>query len=192
MKKFFVISALLALFCLTAAAQDVKVPEGYVLVDSLVYRMTGATDESLAGKSIFSVLNSTGGVAVHQDASVSSAMAAHVAKNSKARISGYRVRIFFDNKQNSRGASEAAMRRFQGAFPGIPAYRSFSSPFFKVTVGDFRTKSEASQMLHSLKGMFPSAFIIKENINFPAADRDNAYVVDTVKVLRPISEVSDI
>ena len=100
-------------------------------------------------------------------------------------MNGFRVRIFFDNKQNSRGASEAAMNRFKGAFPGIPAYRSFTSPHFKVTVGDFRTKSEALRLLQAVKGMFPSAFIVKERINYPAADRGHAYVADTVQVYRP-------
>ena len=77
------------------------------------------------------------------------------------------------------------MRRFQGAFPGYSAYRSFTSPHFKVTVGDFRTKSEAVQLLNRVKGMFPSAFIVKEQINYPSADRRGAFVADTVQVYRP-------
>ena len=150
-------------------------------VDSLVYRPADALDASLQGKSIFTLLSGKN-VTVEQDASVANAMSAHIAKNRQKTLSGYRVRIYFDNKQSSRGASEAAMRRFQGAFPGIRAYRSFTSPFFKVTVGDFRTKSEAMQLLQSLKGMFPGAFIVKETINYPAVDRERSYVVDTVKV----------
>jgi hypothetical protein len=80
------------------------------------------------------------------------------------------------------------MKRFQGAFPGYSAYRSFTSPHFKVTVGDFRTKSEALQMLQRVKGMFPSAFIVKEQINYPAADRHISYVTDTVQVYKPASK----
>lgn len=181
---------LLSIFVMLAAssavlhAQDIKPSTEGTTIDSLVYRPADAMDASLAGKSIFSLL-SRENVTVEQDASIVNSMSAHIAKNRKNTISGYRVRIYFDNKQNSRGASEAAMRRFQGAFPGIPAYRSFTSPFFKVTVGDFRTKSEATQLLQRLKGMFPSAFIIKEKINYPAVDRSHSYVVDTVKVAAP-------
>ena len=96
----------------------------------------------------------------------------------------YTIDYFFDNKQNARSASEAAMGRFKAAYPGHGAYRSFASPYFKVTVGDFRTKSEAMQLMRSLKSDFPSAFVVKENINYPIVDRSHAYVVDTVAVAR--------
>ena len=59
------------------------------------------------------------------------------------------------------------MGRFKGMYPGIAAYRTYSNPFFKVTVGDFRTKSEAMRLLQQVKGSFPSAFIVKETINYP-------------------------
>lgn len=172
---------------LGSLALRAQTPSGYQVVDSIVVRQVDAVDASLTGKSIFSVLSKDGSnVTVSQDASITTAMASHVSSNKSKNISGYRVRIFFDNKQNSRGESEAAMRRFQGAFPGVPAYRSFTNPFFKVTVGDFRTKSEATQLLNSLKGMFPNAFLVKESINYPAVDKSNAYVIDTIKVTRPV------
>ena len=123
-----------------------------------------AVDSTLIGKSIFNLLPN---VTVHQSQSILSSMNRQIASNSSRKISGYRVRIFNDNKQNSRGASEAAMGRFKGMYPGIAAYRTYSNPFFKVTVGDFRTKSEAMRLLQQVKGSFPSAFIVKETINYP-------------------------
>lgn len=180
-------AALLATFSLSA--QNITVPEGFELVDSVVYRQKAAMDSTLEAKTIFSVLpakgESSAGVAVHQSQNIVNGMNKHIANNASKTLSGYRVRIFFDNKQNSRGASEAAMARFMAAHPGIPAYRSFVSPFFKVTVGDFRTNSEAMHLLESIKGEFPSAFVVKEHIQYPAVDKYSSYIVDTVKVLRP-------
>lgn len=129
-------------------------------------------DSTLLGKNIFSVLPSRdrGGradVKVRQSQAVAGALAAQVAANSSKTITGYRVRIFNDNKQTARGDSEAAMDRFTSLYPGIPAYRTFTSPFFKVTVGDFRTKSEASRLLLQLVAAYPSAFVVKETINYP-------------------------
>jgi hypothetical protein len=123
-----------------------------------------ALDSTLVGKSIFNLLPN---VTVHQSQNIMSSLNKQVASNSSRRVSGFRVRIFNDNKQNSRGASEAAMARFKGMYPGIAAYRTYSNPFFKVTVGDFRTKSEAMRLLQQVKGSFPSAFIVKETINYP-------------------------
>ena len=39
--------------------------------------------------------------------------------------------------------------------------------------------------LNRIKVNFPSAFVVKESIAYPVVDKDNSYVVDTIKVLRP-------
>ena len=150
------------LMALTMSAQTESVPA-----------VAPALDSTLMGKNIFSILPSRdrGGkadVKVHQSQAIQKALTNQIASNSSRRVSGYRVRIFNDNKQNSRGASEAALNRFKGMFPGIAAYRTYTNPYFRVTVGDFRTKSEALELLQKIKGSFPSAFIVKESsINYP-------------------------
>ena len=150
------------LFAFTLAAQTESVPA-----------QGAALDSTLVGKNIFSILpaksrGARASVTVHQSDNILKALNNQIASNSSRKVSGYRVRIFNDNKQPSRGASEAALNRFKGMYPGIAAYRTYSNPFFKVTVGDFRTKSEAMQLLQQIKGSFPSAFIVKESaINYP-------------------------
>ena len=156
MRKVFVLIIAMAL-CLGLAP-------GMGAQEQSDVHVTPAVDSTLIGKSIFNLLPN---VTVHQSQSILSSMNRQIASNSSRKISGYRVRIFNDNKQNSRGASEAAMGRFKGMYPGIAAYRTYSNPFFKVTVGDFRTKSEAMRLLQQVKGSFPSAFIVKETINYP-------------------------
>ena len=170
---------MILLAVLAAAPLHAQNTEEAASADSLVYIPAASLDESLVGQSVFN------SVTVHQSQAIANAMASKIERNKSRKIAGYRVRIFFDNKQNARSASEAAMGRFKAAYPGHGAYRSFASPYFKVTVGDFRTKSEAMQMMRRLKADFPSAFVVKENINYPIVDRNHAYVVDTIAVARP-------
>ena len=174
------------------SAQEIGVPEGYELVDSIVYRPASAVDTSLVGKDIFKLMpkKSEGGAAdveIFQSDSLMNAMQKHVAANSGRTLSGYRVRIFFDNRQSARVASEETLKRFESLYHDVVAYRTYANPYFKVTVGDFRTKSEAMALLERIRYEFPSAFVVKENISFPVVDRENAYVIDTLKVLRPLS-----
>lgn len=179
-----IITAVSACFSRSASAQQVEVPEGYELVDSVIYRPVATADSALVGKSIFNVLPDN--VNVRQSQQIANSMKSHVASNGARTISGYRVRIFFDNKQNARTESEAVLKRFNGLYPDVMAYRIYANPYFKVTVGDFRTKSEAMALLARIKGAFPSAFVVKENIEFPVVDKDNAVIADTIKVMRPV------
>ena len=64
----------------------------------------------------------------------------------------------------------AALIRFRSSYPDIPAYRNFSNSFFRVTVGDFRTKSEALRLLSKIKYEFPAAFLVHESIHYPAVN----------------------
>ena len=186
MKKI-IIAALAALtFGAVAGAQtSTTVPEGYEKVDSLIYTHVAAYDESLAGKDIFEILENSN-VTVDQPNVIREAMKKHISGNSSRTINGYRIRIFFDNQQTARVESEAALNRFKARFPEIEAYRSYSNPYFKVTVGDFRTKSEAMEMLSTIQSSFPVAFIVKESINYPAVDKERAYIIDTLTVIRKI------
>ena len=174
-----------------ASAQEIVVPEGYELADSIVYRPVSAVDTTLAGKNILYIMpkkdmGSIADVNVYQADTISQAVLEHVAANADRAMNGYRVRIFFDNKQSARTASEETLKRFESMYHDVVAYRTYANPYFKVTVGDFRTKSEAMALLECIRYEFPSAFVVKENIAFPVVDKENAYVTDTLKVLRPI------
>jgi len=187
------ILALISLAC--AKAQNFVVPEGYEMVDSIIFKPTAAADSTLVGKDVFAVLNDLshegGAVNVKQSSQVRYGMQQHISQNGKRSVNGYRIRIFFDNKQDSRSASEEALHKFQKLFHGVSAYRSFSSPYFKVTVGDFRTRSEAMQLLEKVKWDFPTAFIVRESINYPVVDKEHAYITDTLYLIRKIVKEED-
>lgn len=189
---FTIISAIcLFVFCTGLGAQEREhVPEGYEIVDSVVFRPAATVDTTLNGKDIFMIMPEKGmdsgaGVKINQTSAVRNAMRQHVYDNENRTISGYRVRIFFDNKQTARVESEETLKRFESMYHDVVAYRTYANPYFKVTVGDFRTRSEAVKLLEKIKGAFPSAFVVKENIEFPVVDKENAYVTDTIRILRP-------
>lgn len=195
MKRILLVAAMAAVSAsasVRAWGQEIEIPEGYELVDSLVYRHADVVDTTLAGRDIFMVMPSKAAgdradVNINQSVEVAGSMNMYREANKAREMSGYRVRIFFDNHRTARAESEANLDRFTAIYHDVPAYRTYANPYFKVTVGDFRTKSEAMALLERIKPDFPSAFVVKENIGFPVVDKDNAYTVDTVKVLRPIA-----
>ena len=154
MRRFLVIFLLALLPCLTLRAQEYRVENGSAQVDS-----------TLMGRSILSVLGP--GVTVNQSRTMRSALDSYVSNNAAKKLSGFRIRVFFDNGQSARTRSESIARSISNAYPGIGVYRTFESPNFKVCVGDFRTKDEALKIYHSLKATYPTAIILKETINYP-------------------------
>ena len=169
MKKAILILIAVFAFALSGYAQN----DIAVEVDS-TYANRAAVDSTLAGKDIFQMLKSgrgsfsrEGKIVIDQTPAVASAMSRHIANNAHKRSTGYRIRIFFDNKQTARNQSERVASTFKAQHPGINVYREYENPYFKVTVGDFRSKEEARRFMNSIKGTYPSCFIVRERINFP-------------------------
>ncbi len=94
--------------------------------------------------------------------SLKAALQMQVEKNKGRKSSVYRIRIFFDNSQNARNVSTEVVDTFKVYYPDIPVYRSYSNPYFKVTVGDFRTKSDAMRFLEAIRPKYPTVFLVKE------------------------------
>ena len=154
MKRFLVILLLALIPSLALRAQEYRVDNGASQVDS-----------TLMGRSILSVMGS--GVTVNQSRTMRSALDSYISNNAAKKLTGYRIRVYFDNGQSARMRSESIARSVSNAFPGIGVYRTFESPNFKVTVGDFRTKDDALKVYHSLKATYPTAIILRETINYP-------------------------
>jgi hypothetical protein len=128
-------------------------------------------DSALYGVNVFDVLSkpSANGatVKVFQTENIKNALLAQIARSASRKLQGYRIRIYFDNNQNARVISQNTAARFSQLYPSIPVYPTYSNPFFKVTVGDFRNKSEAMKLLKELEPVFKSAFLVREIINYP-------------------------
>jgi hypothetical protein len=154
-------------------------PEGYEFADSLVYVRVHDVDSTYLGVNVL-------GMNVDQSEALAGSLLSHIEANPERTVSGYRVRIFFDNKQSARVESEKTLKKFESLFRDVYAYRTYTNPYFKVTVGDCRTKSEAMALLGRIKKVFPSAFVVKEDIMSPPLDNTNLYRLDTVKVLHPV------
>lgn len=129
-------------------------------------------DPDYEGRDIFVLLNQNengkGKVVILQSRELQDAFRNQVYKNSYRKINGYRIRIYSGNSQDARRRSEEIAAGFAATHPGIPVYKSYSNPFFKVTVGDFRTRDEALRFAESIAGRYQSAFLVREPINYPS------------------------
>lgn len=107
-----------------------------------------------------------GKVKVVQDASLKLFMETCVGLNKKREgFPGYRVKVFAQNKQDSRSRANAI--RSACSNDDHEAYVTFVEPNFEVHVGDFMTRFEALVLMKELLAKYPEAYIIKTNIKYP-------------------------
>lgn len=88
------------------------------------------------------------------------------------KVQGYRTQIFSGN--NQRSSKDEAFRKekeVKELFPDVPTYVTYTAPFWKLRVGDFRSHEEAYHMMRLLMNAFPSygkeMYIVKEEIKIP-------------------------
>ncbi len=165
MRYFLLITILLVSFAGKVSAQETETVQDTNVIKAPVL------DSTFFKKDIFSILQERGpysnGITIYQTEALRNAFYNHIALAENKKITGYRIRIFFDNSQSARGKSSGVKANFLASYPDIPAYWTYDEIYYKVTVGDFRTKSEAIFMLKKLQPDFPSAFLVKMPINFP-------------------------
>ena len=155
-----------------------------MMPDTVAVSVIPPVDSSLVGVSVFDLLSREpaadnmvenggsgrtgqgGKVVLHQDSYLKTAFENYVKSNADRSKTGYRIMVYTSNAQIARGESESIVSQFNTMYPGLGIYRSYANPFFKVTVGDFRIKSDALKLYNEILGHYPRAKIVKDKINW--------------------------
>ena len=82
-----------------------------------------------------------------------------------SNISGFRVQIYFESGNYSKSKAIEVRNSFESRFAGHKAYVSFNEPYYRVRVGDFRSRIEAIGFLKKVLRDYPNAFEVKDLIS---------------------------
>ncbi len=88
------------------------------------------------------------------------------------KLQGFRTKVFSGNNQrSSKDEAFAKERQVKEIFPDLPTYVTYTAPFWRLRVGDFRSHEEAYRMLRLLRDAFPSfgkeMYIVREEVKIP-------------------------
>jgi hypothetical protein len=109
--------------------------------------------------------------AVHEDfigdARIDTLLQLHELQNKKFPvIPGYRIQIYKESGNTALDKALAIRDKFEKKY-NLPAYITFNEPYYRVRVGDFRTRLEAIRFLEKIKRTYPLAWDIKDDIQIP-------------------------
>ncbi len=105
----------------------------------------------------------TGVVRVIADTQLVHDMKAAVPGEDGPQMNGYRIQVYAGTERDAaqKIKTEIAINY------GEQTYMIYESPYFKVRVGDFRSRMEAQQLFHTLKQKYTSILLVPGMINLP-------------------------
>lgn len=86
------------------------------------------------------------------------------------RVAGFRVQVFSDNNTGTAKTEARTKSRAVGdAFPQYRTYVTYEAPFWRLRVGDFRSRIDAESAADEIKRQFPSysreVRVVRDRIN---------------------------
>lgn len=160
--------ASLLAFCL---AGTVSAQTDTIAVPDSVVTIFNELSENRAGKGI---------VTIHQSNAIRNLVGARkygkdvetTDEETFLKVQGFRAQVFSGNNQRkSKDEAFTKEKDIQELFPELPTYVTYTAPFWKLRVGDFRSHEEAYHALRELMAAFPSfakeMYIVKEEIKIP-------------------------
>lgn len=135
----------------------------FILLSSLSWGQAGSGDD---------LLRTLGGggdekqISIEADSLLEANYYKLMAVNSKVRgVPGYRIRIFSESGTRAREQQQKLRAKFLTTFPEIDTYDDYDGVYFKLYVGDCRTRSEALKLYDLIKEEFPNPIIREDYIN---------------------------
>jgi lipopolysaccharide export LptBFGC system permease protein LptF len=79
-------------------------------------------------------------------------------KNGYTGIEGFRIQIYNSSDRNAKAESGKIRQEFMSQFPDIISYLIFAEPrYYKVRVGNFRSRTEAMKLYLIISKRFPNS-----------------------------------
>ncbi|MBX2908182.1 MAG: SPOR domain-containing protein [Chitinophagales bacterium] len=74
---------------------------------------------------------------------------------------GFRIQITYTSNRDEAYKAKAQLYR---EFDAVPSYIDYEQPNYKLRLGDFKTKLQATAFLQDVIKVYPGAFIVKDKI----------------------------
>lgn len=109
-----------------------------------------------------------GSVMIQSDQRLEDLVDLHISYNEAFPVMpGYRIQIFMKSGNQALSLAEEEKVAFNEKYEDVNAYLMFTAPYYRVRVGDFRTRLEAEKFLKLINKNYPNAWVIRDDINFP-------------------------
>ncbi len=148
-----------------------------ILLVGLISAYCYPQQNSNSDKTIFDTITdnsnpSKGKVTLHQDERLKKLVYKKKTVSSKNKPSttttGFRVQVFSSNERTAKTTAYKVEEKILSKFPNYAVYVSYTSPFWKVRIGDCKTTEEAQSLRAEVSKAFPElqqeTYVVKDQI----------------------------
>ena len=112
--------------------------------------------------------NTDGGLIIDQSPAIDTLISRSILANKKEGIQGFRIQIFLSSARNAREEADRVKAEFINKFPDMYSDVEYQQPgYFKVRVGNYRSRVEAYKDLQLIHKEFPDAYAVPATIESP-------------------------
>ena len=153
MKNLFLILLLVAATALSSAGQE-------------SYTVSGMMNEGLSPEEQERLV-------IRQDPAIDTLVSRHILANAqKEGVDGWRIQIYRGGHRTANEDANKIRAKFMEKYPDVPTYLAFDRPnWFKVKVGDYRTREEAAKLFFTVQAEYPEAYLIRDVIAFSTPEK---------------------
>ncbi|MCU4177106.1 SPOR domain-containing protein [Carboxylicivirga sp. N1Y90] len=128
---------------------------GSCFAQSSSKRMVEAVQESVEGE---------GTVTIHQEEGINFLLDTQVDVNKRmAGVDGYRIQLYSGSGPKGKRQAMEVKGKLLDEFPDEAISTTYTAPWWRVRVGNYRHKHEALPLLNSLKEFFPNCYVVKDS-----------------------------
>lgn len=107
-------------------------------------------------------VNSNQNFTIKQDAGISELLYNYKEYNRKREFAdGFRIQIKYTDVRDEVYQSKAALYK---EFSDLASYVEYEQPYYKLRIGDFKTRLDATYYLQQVVTLYPGAFIVRDKI----------------------------
>lgn len=101
-------------------------------------------------------------ITINEDARIAGLMNQYKDYNLRKEFTdGYRIQLMYTDVRDEVYKSKS---KTYGEFPDLPSYVEYEQPYYKLRIGDFSTRLEATYYLNKVIPVYSGAFIVKDKI----------------------------
>lgn len=87
------------------------------------------------------------------------------AKEEAEGMEGFRIQVYFGD---DRKEAEKVKTDLEELFPDFKCYTIIELPYYKVRIGNFRSRVAAQALFFALQHIYPNVFIVSDKIDWPS------------------------